>query len=130
MLDAKPEVVTDGTSREVWFALGVAYATRIFAYGGPVTVTSMRDGQHMAGSLHFQGRAVDIRTDDLSPTAASQWARRISFMLHELGFDTILELNPPHIHVEFDPKPGEIFLDYPKPAVPAVAAAANPLPAQ
>lgn len=130
MLEAKPEVVTDGVSREVWFAVGVAYALRIMAYGGPITITSMHDGQHMNGSLHYVGQAVDIRTEDMKYTAAAEWARRIAVFLHELGFDVILETAPPHIHIEFDPKPGEIFLYYPKPAVPAVAAAANPLPAQ
>ena len=30
-------------------------------------VTSANDGRHMAGSLHYAGRAVDLRTRDLHP---------------------------------------------------------------
>lgn len=68
-----------------------------------VTVTYVRSGQHMDGSLHPVGDALDIRTRD--------WAERrpivydIRALLPSI-YDIVLE--PDHLHIEYDPAPDKI----------------------
>ena len=58
-------------------------------------VTSLRDGNHRAGSLHYDGLAFDIRpcdsifVEDIKRVLGSKW-------------DVVYEGN--HIHCEYDPK--------------------------
>lgn len=84
--------------------LGLIVASQIYeARGVPFYVTSVTDGKHKTGSLHYRGRAFDCRlpsrytaderTDhqikaDLEAALSDQW-------------DVVLEGD--HIHVEFDP---------------------------
>lgn len=99
-------VSRSGVHPAVYFVLGVVDVVnwRMFALR-PVVVTSMNDGQHRAGSLHYAGRAVDIRTHDLALPDAQSFARAVELMVSHLGFDVVLEDAPPHLHVEYDPKP-------------------------
>jgi len=101
--------VNDGdVRREIWFALGVALRARLAYLVAPLTVTSMVDGQHKKGSLHYLGAAVDLRTSDLSPDAARFWASEVMITLDPFGFDVILESD--HLHIEFDPKDEQHFI--------------------
>jgi hypothetical protein len=69
-----------------------------------ITITSGTDGHHMIGSKHYIGHAVDIRSRTLARAQKE-------VILHELkkrlgdGYDVVDEFNPPHIHIEYDPKP-------------------------
>lgn len=71
------------------------------AYNIPeVVVTSGMDGKHMRGSLHYQGKALDIRRwnvpeEDLDEIV--QTVRRI------LGKDWDVVPEKTHIHIEYDP---------------------------
>ena len=58
---------------------------------------------HGAGSLHYAGQAVDIRTRDLVPEMRQKIAARIRECVGE-DFDVILE--DTHLHVEYQPKRG------------------------
>ena len=63
--------------------------------GDDLFITSIRDGNHMPGSLHYDGLAFDMQDD-------------IKFQLLEirqvlgLGWDIVPEKD--HIHCEYDPK--------------------------
>jgi hypothetical protein len=67
----------------------------------PCIITSASDGKHGVNSLHYKGKALDLRTYNL-PTAS------VNLVVHSLKdalgeqFDVVLESD--HIHVEFDPK--------------------------
>jgi len=70
-------------------------------------ITSAQDGKHMAGSKHYDGLAIDLRSKNL-PSKAEK--KRV---LEELKdgmteqYDVILENEgkpQEHIHVEFDPE--------------------------
>lgn len=61
------------------------------------TVTSANDSTHMDGSLHYQDRALDFRTADMSPSQVARWAEEIRARLGP-GFDVIIESD--HLHVE------------------------------
>lgn len=64
------------------------------SYGYDLIITSMREGNHSPGSLHYIGRAIDCRKGKVSILALSS----------ALGtdFDCIDESN--HYHIEYDPK--------------------------
>ncbi len=71
--------------------------------GRELIITSMLDGKHMANSLHYKGLAFDCRTRDLAPQHIPVL---VSELRNELGpdYDVIYETDPPHIHIEYDPK--------------------------
>ena len=60
----------------------------------PLVITSGTDGCHSAGSLHYYGYAIDIRTRQLSDVTGAH--KELKAMLP--GFDVILERT--HIHIE------------------------------
>lgn len=64
-------------------------------------VTSGMEGQHMAGSRHYRGEALDFRTRHLSAAARSRLRQRMAELLGR-EYDVVLERT--HLHVEYDPK--------------------------
>ena len=70
--------------------------------GHELVVTSARDSMHSAGSLHYYGRAVDLRTnyfkDDSSIRSVAQRLR------DTLGPNYDVIVHTTHMHVEYDPK--------------------------
>ena len=60
-------------------------------------VTSGRDGKHMEGSLHYEGKALDIRTYNVLEALVKEIKDSLG-----VGYDVILEKD--HIHIEWDPK--------------------------
>jgi len=71
---------------------------------GPV-ITSMIDGKHMRGSLHYDGKAFDLRTfyfkGGSEGKVVKTFARELSKALGK-DYDVVVEKD--HIHCEFDPK--------------------------
>ena len=63
----------------------------------PLVITSITDGQHRIGSLHYVGDALDLRLPKTDPN------RVIARLRDALGgdFDVVLETD--HIHIEYDP---------------------------
>ena len=69
-------------------------------YGQELVVTSGMDSTHSAGSLHYYGLALDLRTryfDNNTKKKVVEELREI------LGCDYDVILHPSHIHVEYDP---------------------------
>lgn len=99
----KPGVRIFGIRPEIVVALSVADGVYREAVQREMVVTSVIDGQHMDGSLHYAGAAADLRTHDL--TEAQAWGITELLKLRLGGdFDVILEAD--HIHIEFQPKRG------------------------
>lgn len=67
-------------------------------YGLDLTITSCRDSKHGEGSLHYVGKAFDIRIWGVATPE-----RLTKLIQDRLGddFDVVYEVN--HIHCEFDP---------------------------
>jgi hypothetical protein len=101
MLFLKPGVRIAGVRPEI--LLAAVAAERVFEKAGfDCTITSCMDGQHMAGSLHYKGAAIDLRTKHV-PHAVElkQIVGRIKQCLGT-DFDVVVETD--HLHIEFDPK--------------------------
>lgn len=87
-----------------------AAAASAHALGLPQrVVTSARDSQHTRGSLHPEGKGVDLRGNDISVAQGRQWARDVRERLgsdYDVNFETFRD-NPAnnHLHIEHDPKP-------------------------
>ena len=74
----------------------------VWNYPGVIPVlTSSFDGQHMNGSYHYAGLALDFRTNSISPLDREDFAKKLQ---EELGDDFDVVLENSHLHVEFDPE--------------------------
>jgi hypothetical protein len=105
----KEGVRIDGIAPETIVGLMVAEGAYLETVGAidktaEMVVTSVRDGQHSAHSLHYRGLAADLRTRGIRTHLRDAWLSMVQRRLGFLGFDVVLE--PDHIHVEFDPKYG------------------------
>jgi hypothetical protein len=97
----------------IWYAVGVVDAVYFTMFGDHPVITSMKDGTHMHNSLHHwepgdlaDADAVDVRDRDRT----AEESRRFYLALRRVlpaGFDIVLEPNPRHIHIEWQPKEGE-----------------------
>jgi len=103
MLLLKPGVDVTGISTEILIGLQVL-AGVFWKHGIPTLITSCRDGEHMEGSKHYLGDAVDVRL----PSRFSSTEHIDIVLLNEgrvaLGDQYDLVLEEDHLHLEFDPK--------------------------
>lgn len=100
MLVLKPGVRITGVRPEI--LLAAVAAERVYEEAGhDFTITACVDGKHMAGSLHYAGGAIDVRTRDLQPADVQKLIARIKSCLGD-DFDVLLEVD--HVHIEFQPK--------------------------
>lgn len=96
----KSGVKLTGVRAEIILAMQIA-ANIYRAHGHELVITSVTDGKHGMGSLHYVGQAVDLRTSYFSRDEAAQVTVELREALGE-NYDVILEHD--HIHVEFQPK--------------------------
>lgn len=68
--------------------------------GREAVITSTRDGTHRSDSLHYEGKAIDLRTYDMPPGRDAEIVRELKSALGN-DFDIVLEYD--HIHLEYDP---------------------------
>jgi len=95
-------VSLDGLKPQTLFAMCVA--SEVFeAHGHELVITSARDGTHMEESKHYTGEAFDCRITDVLKPDWPLVRDEIKAKLRK-HFDVVLELKPPHLHIEYDPK--------------------------
>lgn len=70
-------------------------------FGRPLIITSIRDGRHGKNSLHYIGKAFDVRIYDKSK---SQIIMFFNCLKRELDSRLDIVLEKDHIHIEYDPK--------------------------
>ena len=66
-------------------------------YNTELVITSGKHGIHGKGSLHYEGKAVDLRTWNVIASLVSRLQAALG-----PNFDVVLEKD--HIHVEYQPK--------------------------
>ncbi len=82
--------------------LAVVAAERVLEeIGVDCVISSGIDGRHSAGSLHYAGGALDLRSREVAPEKMNVLIARLRECLGE-DFDVVLEVD--HIHIEFQPK--------------------------
>jgi hypothetical protein len=92
----------DNLSEEMLIALGVCYALmNTMGLNFVVTSGAEPDPVHKTNSLHYSGKAIDIRIREWPKDMAEEVTRRLKKILDIVGFDVVLEGN--HIHLEYDP---------------------------
>ena len=69
--------------------------------GHELVVTSALDGTHSAGSLHYYGFALDLRSRYFTPDQKKQ---AVLLLSKALGPDYDVISHASHIHIEYDPK--------------------------
>jgi len=101
MLFIKPGVRVTGLRPEI--LLAIVAAERVYEEAGhDFTLTACIDGKHMAGSLHYAGAAIDIRTRDVGgPAEVEKLRSRIAACLGD-DYDVVIEND--HLHLEHQPK--------------------------
>lgn len=73
MLSYDPDAKVQSGKQELWAVLGwVAHAWKQW-FGTEMTITSLNDGTHDKGSLHYKGFAGDIRTREWYSRAGAAW---------------------------------------------------------
>lgn len=70
-------------------------------HGKKLVVTSSTGGAHSAGSFHYYGYALDLRSWYFSRKIATEVTRKLRLAL---GSDYDVVNEGTHIHVEYDPK--------------------------
>ena len=100
----KPEVQFNGATH--WVFEGIARAAVALSSYGTVTITSVLDGKHMQGSLHHEGRAIDLRSKHIPRKDLLQAHASLKASMGP-DWDVLLEkqgLPNEHFHIEFQPK--------------------------
>ena len=114
----KPHVLVNQLNAHTAFVCG-AVAGWMDKHDAHCVITSLDDSTHSAGSKHYaannpsnQCEAVDVRTKHLPAILRDLFAVTMRELLEPMGYDVVME-SPgepnEHLHVEFDPKPGEQF---------------------
>jgi hypothetical protein len=98
----KDDVRVLGTRNELTIGLLVAWGV-FMERGLACVITGAIEGKHSRASLHYAGDAVDLRIRHVAPDQREQIADEIRDRIGP-DFDVVLESDPPHIHIEFQPK--------------------------
>ena len=104
MLQLKPGVRLAGISPEIAVAINIAHSVWMEELKSvPMVLTSITDGRHSVGSLHYTGQAFDVRIRNIP--RGNEWmdvlTKRLKGALGD-DFDVVLESD--HYHIEHDPK--------------------------
>lgn len=97
MIHFKPGVKVSGMTATAFRAVAVVLSV-FERHGLDLVVTSITDGKHMPKSLHYEGKAFDIRLPSGVAIGGIVLECRKA-----LGPDFDVVWEPTHIHVEYDP---------------------------
>lgn len=102
----KHSVKIDGFKPQMMFACGMVELAYRHIAGVTAVLTSALDSHDdRPASLHLKGLAADFRTRTITLEQARAIETLLKVMLGPLGYD--VQLEDDHLHVEYDPKPGE-----------------------
>ena len=96
-------------SSQMLIAIGYLWGIFLRLFNVQLVITSGTDSIHSINSLHYSGRAIDIRIRDFSPKNLQAAYNIVKEDLDAVGFDTVMEKD--HIHIEWDPKEGEVLTE-------------------
>lgn len=99
-MQLKTGVKIQGVRPELLLALQICDGVYWRMFKTDIVVTSIVDGAHMQGSMHYLGRAADLRIWGLEASIEAL-VKSLKISLGE-NYDVVLEKD--HIHLEYDPK--------------------------
>lgn len=85
--------------------VAVAGAAKQLGLPKPV-ITSGNDSTHKDGSLHYQGRALDFRANNIAMSAGEKFRVEVANRLggeYDVLFEVFMNAANNHLHVEYDP---------------------------
>ena len=101
---ASPAVVMEGVAEPLVAFVEYLGLVHHVVFNRPLIITSGKDAVHVAGSLHAEGRAVDIRTKDLLPDEQQLLLSLLAYAgpaNHMAVFDERALAGQEHIHLEY-----------------------------
>ena len=99
-----PGIVLEGVHQPLVDFLAHLDAIHFGLFGRSFVITSGKDGQHAPGSLHAEGKAVDIRTEDKDPQGNMLFLMVLVYAVEAMPITIFDERNlpgNPHIHIEW-----------------------------
>jgi len=90
-----------GLKPEILLAIQIAGGVWDFLGMLELVITAVSDGKHSAGSKHYIGHAVDLRSRNFSEAGKE---KALALLKECLGPDFDVLDEGDHIHIEFDPK--------------------------
>ncbi len=94
----------DGVNEQLLTFVAVLDRIHQQLFAMQLTITSARDGQHSAGSLHALGKAVDIGTNDKDEAGNLVFLTVLFYAARIMPITTFDERNlpgAPHLHIEW-----------------------------
>lgn len=101
---AGPNVILAGVNQQLLVFVDYLGLVHRVVFNKPLVVTSGKDGQHVASSMHPAGLAVDIRTRDLLPDEQQLLLMLLAYAApanHIAVFDERALGADQHIHLEY-----------------------------
>lgn len=101
---ASDNVILDGVNEKLIGYVGMLAVLHQLLFDRPLVVTSGKDSQHTAGSLHAAGRALDVRTKDKDAAELGVFMAIITFSADGNSctvFDERALPGQEHIHIEY-----------------------------
>lgn len=102
-MNIKPGVDLRGIQPEILLGFCIADVVYNRIAGKGATVTSVKDGEHMVGSLHYNGYAIDLRTNDVPTDVLELLFTELKKALGGISSQYDLVVENDHFHLEFDP---------------------------
>ena len=104
LVTASPAVNLNGVKPEL-----IAFAQHLavlhgMLFGLDLVITSGKDSEHVAGSLHAQGLALDLRVKDLDAGGQMLFLAVLNYAApdnHIAVFDERALPGAPHLHIEY-----------------------------
>jgi Hedgehog amino-terminal signalling domain len=97
-------VVVEGIVPAFWNFIQHLGLVHQLVFGEPLVITSGRDSTHEAGSLHYAGRAVDVRTSDTDTAGQLLLLHLVQYAAPENKVCVLDERGLPgeaHLHIEY-----------------------------
>lgn len=101
---ASPAVNVKDVAPQLMAFVAHLAAVHLVLFGKDLVVTSGRDAIHATGSLHSQGRAVDVRIKDLDPEGQLLFLSILSYAAvpnQVAFFDERALGEESHVHIEY-----------------------------
>lgn len=90
-------------SDKIIYVLRVADSISVKQFSKEIVITSLLDSVHSKKSLHYGGNAADLRSYIYTESEIRQFIEMLKSVVGK-DYDIIHELEPAHIHIEYDPK--------------------------